>query len=181
MGTPHNKKRYGELWNQNRIDICLKELEVIKPFIILSGGWAWHFISPVGHIEYKHAHDHKDIDLFVEPTNVATLVSLLKGRNFEKVWTKYDKLPSQEDFRRYEKRVEINVKSSIKVTIDFFVRENVPHLEIDGWKVTQTKFLLSLYRSIHGSDKCFAVKAAVKLLEEGINPVGRVELVEIPN
>ncbi len=180
MSKPHNKKRYGELWPQGRIDLCLKELKTIKPFVTLSGGWAWHFMSPIGHKEYKHAHDHKDIDLFVEPANVATVVSLLKGQGFAKVWTKYDKLPSQEDFRRYEKRVELNEQTSVKVTIDFFVRDDVPYHEIEGWKVTEPNFLLSLYSSIHSSDKCFAVKAAMRLLEEGIDPVGRAELVEIP-
>jgi len=65
-------------WPQSRIATCLEELEIIKHFIILSGGWAWHFMSPVGHVEYKHAHDHKDIDLFVSPENVATVVSPLK-------------------------------------------------------------------------------------------------------
>jgi hypothetical protein len=30
------------------------------------------------------------------------------------------------------------------------------------------------------SDKCFAVQAAVRLLKQGIDPVGLPELVEIP-
>ena len=180
MSTPHNKKRYGELWPQHRIDVCLQELEVIKPFVTLSGGWAWHFMSPVGHKEYKHAHDHKDIDLFVHPSNVATVVSLLKSRDFAKAWTKYDKLPSAEDFRRYEKRVEMEGQSSVRITIDFFVRDDVPSRDINGWQVTDPSFLLTLYRKIHSSDKCFAVKAAIQLLDQGIDPVGRSELVAIP-
>jgi len=180
MSDPHNKTRYGEIWPQSRIETCLEELQIIKPFIILSGGWAWHFMSPLGHIEYKHAHDHKDIDLFVSPENVATVVSLLKSRDFEKVWTKYDKLPSQEDFRRYEKRVDYNDKISVKVTIDFFVRSEIPYREIEGWKIIKPRFLLSLYKSIHSSDTCFAVQAAARLLEQGIDPVGCSELVKIP-
>jgi hypothetical protein len=94
-------------------------LKAIKPLVIVSGGWAWHFMSPSEHIEYKHAHDHKDIDLFVHPENVATVLSILKNRLFDKVWTKYDRLPSEEDFRRYEKRVDCD-NQSIKITIDFF-------------------------------------------------------------
>ena len=180
MSTPHNKNRYGELWPQHRIDVCLRELEAVKPFVTLSGGWAWHFMSPADHHEYKHAHDHKDIDLFVEPDRVATVVSLLKGQGFEKVSTKYDRLPSEEDFRRYEKRVGLEDRASVKVTIDFFVRADVPYREIAGWKVTEPNFLLGLYHSIHSSDKCFAVKAAAQLLEQGIDPVGRPELVELP-
>ncbi|MEN8215537.1 MAG: hypothetical protein ABFS56_04025, partial [Pseudomonadota bacterium] len=127
MGDPHNKNRYGEVWPQHRIDVSLQELESIKPFIVVSGGWAWHFMSPKGHVEFKHAHDHKDIDLFVAPENVATVVSILKGRAFEKVWTKYDKLPSKVDFRRYEKRVALADGTSVKITIDFFVSSEVSY------------------------------------------------------
>lgn len=180
MSNSHNKNRYGEIWAQSRIDTSLEELEAIKPFIIVSGGWAWHFMSPVGHVEYKHAHDHKDIDLFVRPEEVATVVSILKSRGFEKVWTKYDKLPSQEDFRRYEKRVYYDDKTSIKVTIDFFVSSEIPYRKIDDWKIVEPGFLLGLYNSIHSSNTCFAVQAATRLLEQGIDPVACPKLVEIP-
>jgi hypothetical protein len=180
MSDPHNKNRYGETWAQSRIDTCLEDLEAIKPFVIVSGGWAWHFMSPINHIEYKHAHDHKDIDLFVPPENVATVVSILKGRGFEKVWTKYDKLPSKEEFRRYEKRVEYDDNFSIKVTIDFFVGSEIPIREINEWKIVEPSHLLSLYNTIHSSDTCFAVQAAKRLVEQGIDPVNRPELVEIP-
>lgn len=77
MAAPRNPSRYGETWPQHRIDACLAEMESVHPWVILSGGWAWHFMSPVGHTELKHAHDHKDIDLFVPPGNVATVVSTL--------------------------------------------------------------------------------------------------------
>lgn len=180
MGTAHNRKRYGELWPQHRIDLCLQELEAVKPYVTISGGWAWHFMSPIGHTEYKHAHDHKDIDLFVQPTNVALVVGLLKSRGFEKVWTRYDKLPSQEDFRRYEKRVASDDLSSIKITIDFFVRDDIPYRKIRGWQIIEPTFLLGLYGNIHSSYACFAVKAAARLLEHGIDPVGSAELVAIP-
>ena len=75
MGNPHNRERYGETWPQHKIDASLVELEEIRDWITISGGWAWHFMSPQGHVELKHAHDHKDIDVFVEPENVA-LVAL---------------------------------------------------------------------------------------------------------
>lgn len=177
MGDRHNKSRYGELWPQYRIDRCLEELNVVKDYVVLSGGWAWHFISPQNHKEYKHAHDHKDIDVFVKPENVGAVVSLLKERSFEKVWTRYDKSPSDEDFRRYEKNV--TDEKEFKITIDFFVGD-VPTRVVNGWNLTEPEFLLSLYSSIHSSDKCFAVKAAMKLIEANIDPVGRKELVEIP-
>jgi hypothetical protein len=179
MAAPHNKNRYGETWPQYRIDCALEELKQLKDMIILSGGWAWHVMSPDGHVEYKHAHDHKDIDLFVYPDKVADVVAKLKSRGFEKVWTKYDKHQSAEDFRRYEKVVNTNDRRNVRITIDFFVND-VPYRTVKGWMVVEPEFLLSLYSNIHSSDKCFAVQAAVKLIAAGIDPVDRAELVEIP-
>ena len=98
---------------------------------------------------------------------------------FKKAWTKYDRLPSKEEFRRYEKRVISNNKS-VKITIDFFVRNNVPSNKIEGWSIVDPKYLLTLYTNIHSSDKCFAVKAAKILIDKGINPIGMQELVDIP-
>jgi hypothetical protein len=179
MGAPHNPSRYGETWPQHRIDACLAELEAIRPWVIVSGGWAWHFMSPKGHVELKHAHDHKDIDVFVSPQDVAAVMATLQDRGFSKVWTKYDRLPSDESFRRYEKTVESG-STTVRVTIDFFVRGDVPHREIDGWRVVEPRFLVSLYSSIHSSDKCFAVRAAADLIERGIDPVERAELMQPP-
>ena len=181
MAAPHNPSRYGETWPQHRIDASLAELQHIRPWVVLSGGWAWHFLSPAGHTELKHAHDHKDIDIFVEPDNVATVVSTLKANGFDKARTKYDRLPSDEDFRRYEKTVLSAGQQHARVTIDFFVRRDVPHRSIDGWLVAEPAFLLSLYSNVRSRDKCFAVQAAVRLLDQGIDPQGRDELVRIPD
>ncbi len=180
MSAPHNKKRYGETWPDYRIHYPLIELDFLKPWVILSGGWAWHFISPEGHTELKHAHDHKDIDVFVRAADVAAVMAVLQTRGFEKVWTRYDKLDSEEDFRRYEKIVTAAGGKEIRLTIDFFVNDAIPARTVKGWQVVEPAHLLSLYRNIHSSDKCFAVQAAKKLLEQGIDPVDRPELVQIP-
>ena len=174
MAAPHNPGRYGELWPKERIEVSLVELDFIKPWVTLSGGWAWHFMSPKGHLELKHAHDHKDIDIFIKPVNVPNVIEILKDRGFEKMLTKYDRLPSAEDFRRYGK-----TSVSPRVVIDFFVKK-VPTRMVGGWKVVKPEFLLGLYSNIHSSDKCFAVQAASKLIQQGIDPAGRPELVEIP-
>jgi hypothetical protein len=179
MGAPHNKSRYGERWPQYRIDAQLVELAHLKQMVVLSGGWAWHFMSPTGHAELKHAHDHKDIDIFVEASSVAAAVSTLKARGFERAWTRYDRLESDEDFRRYTKVLENPGKPPFKAVIDFFVRD-VPQIEEKGWRVVEPSFLLSLYSNIHSSDKCFAVQAARRLLAAGESPVGRAELVQVP-
>ena len=175
MAAPHNPKRYGETWPDDKIQACLEELMHIRPWVILSGGWAWHFMSPPGHKELKHAHDHKDIDIFVRPDNVATVMSFLLERGFQKVRTRYDGLKNNNDFRRYEKVVD-----NYRVTIDFFVDADIPILNIDGWIIVEPKHLLSLYSSIHSSEACFAVQAASRLIKEGKNPVYSEELVQIP-
>lgn len=176
MGDPHNKARYGELWDQHRIDVCMAALELVRPHVVLSGGWAWHFMSPSGHPEYKHAHDHKDIDLMVPTAEVDAVMRILLDVGFQKVRTKYDRLPSEEEFRRYEM---VDGDPPVRVTIDFFVKD-VPERVVGGWRVVDPATLLTFYRNIHSSDKCFAVQAASRLLAQGIDPVGHPSLVEIP-
>lgn len=181
MGAPHNKNRYGETWPEHRISYGLAVLESLKSVVVISGGWAWHFMSPPGHVELKHAHDHKDIDLFVHPHNVTLAISKLHEAGFGKVWTRYDHLPSDEDFRRYEKTVVLPSGKPYRITIDFFVKE-VPYVECHGgFRVVAPKTLLTYYGNIHSSDKCFAVQAATRLIAAGIDPVGRPELVTIPS
>jgi len=180
MGAPHNKKRYGELWPSYRIKYGLEALYPLKDLVILSGGWAWHFLSPIGHTEYKHAHDHKDIDLFVTPKNVANVMFILLENGFQKVWTRYDHLPSDENFRRYEKTVITETEKSIRITIDFFVKSEIPNRIIKGWTIVEPKYLLGLYSNIHSSDTCWAVQSSIKLIHKGIDPLDRKELVTIP-
>jgi hypothetical protein len=179
MGDPHNPARYGELWPQYKIDAYLEALLPFQSLVVFSGGWAWHFMSPKGHPEYKHAHDHKDADWMVPPSNVGTVVGMLKGRGFNKVHTRFDRLPSEEEFRRYEKVMDDGVNPPFRITIDFFVRD-VPVRVIDGWMVVEPVILLTFYSTFHSSKACFAVQAAKRLLDAGIDPQGRPELVEIP-
>ena len=179
MADPHNPQRYGELWPQHRIDAYLEDLEQLRPHVTFSGGFAWHFLSPEGHSEHKHAHDHKDADLFVPKASVATVMGLLRSLGFEKARTIYDKRPSAEDFRRYERTVERDSHPPFRLTLDFFVGDH-PTLDVRGWKVIRPDVLLSFYSSIHSSDQCWAVTAAHKLLQAGEqveNLVGNRQLV----
>ena len=180
MGANHNIKRYGEQWPSYRIDYGLDILKKLKPWVIISGGWAWHFMSTKNHTEYKHAHDHKDIDIFVHPKDVAEVMVVLLNNGFHKVWTRYDHLPSNENFRRYEKINWLDTGKQIRVTIDFFESATVKTIEVDGWKLVEPKTLLSYYSNIHSSDKCWAVKVAMQLLEKNINPVGNALLSKNP-
>jgi len=169
MGDPHNPERAGELWNQARVDAQLSELEAVKDLVVVSGGWAWHFMSPPGHAEVKTQHDHKDIDIFVRPNDFGPLRSLLIARGYQRARTQYDN-PSG-GFYRYVKYLE-----SGKVVFDVFLDE-VPSIEAGGFRVVEPGRLLSFYGTKHTSEECLAVQEAKKLVARAINPVGRAELI----
>jgi hypothetical protein len=46
MGDPHNPERYGETWDPIRWKVLANEIEAVKEYGALSGGWAWHYMSP---------------------------------------------------------------------------------------------------------------------------------------
>jgi hypothetical protein len=170
MAAPHNPARIGEQWNLQQIAVIQQEIEAIKDYVVLSGGWAWHFMTPPGHSELKHAHDHKDADLFVEPSLFGTLAALLKSRGFQRTWTRFDSSPGSETFYRYTRIVETS-PPPIKVMFDLFA-ETVPCVEAQGMRVVEPRYLLSLYGNKLSSDLCFSVQIARKLLTQGQNPVG---------
>jgi hypothetical protein len=173
MGSVHNPARVGEMWSATRMTIILEEIKAIRNYVIVSGGWAWHFMTPPGHTELKHAHDHRDADLFVAPKDVASLLALLKNRGYKKTWTQFDGIPSLQSFSRYVKHVQSR-EETVKVMLDLFVAE-VSCVETQGFRVVRPKYLLSLYGVVHGSDQCFSVRIASRLIAQGINPVGRPE------
>lgn len=103
MGDPHNPARYGETWNPVRWAVLASEIDAVKEFGALSGGWAWHYMSPP-HEEEKHLHDHRDIDMHVFPDRFADLVVALEERGYRRQKTRFDD-PSGE-FIRYEKYID---------------------------------------------------------------------------
>lgn len=164
----HNFKRYGEVFDLEHIDNQLKEIEKIKDFIVLSGGWAWHFISPP-HVEYKHLHDHSDIDIFVSSKNFLNVQLILQENGWNRMKTKYD----NNTFIRYEK---INNR---KMVIDMF-KGDIPNIEIKGWKVVEPNYLLSLYNTIHQSDNCIAVQKSIELQKKGVDIINNETLIILP-
>lgn len=176
MGEPHNPARLGELWDETRLAVILDEIRGVRESVVLSGGWAWHFMTPAGHVEYKHAHDHKDADLFVPPSDIASLLIRLKDRGYEHTWTRFDRLPGSKDFARYTRTVEVQGRR-IKVMLDLFI-EDVPSIEVSGYRVLEPSFLLAQYGNRHGSDQCFSVRIARRLLGRGISPVGHPEMAD---
>ena len=103
MGDPHNPNRIGEMWNPQRWHVLAHEIEAVREYGALSGGWAWHVMSPP-HQEEKHLHDHRDIDMHVFPDRFAKLVVALQGRGYHRQTTRFDD-PSGE-FIRYEKYIK---------------------------------------------------------------------------
>ena len=179
MAAPHNPNRIGEEWNPIHIKTMLVEIEAIREYVKLSGGWAWHLMSEPGHPELKHAHDHKDADLFVEPTRFGELVALLKTRGFEKTWTRFDGTPGSETFYRYSKFVEADGER-VKIIFDLFA-ESVPFVLAQGYRVVEPNYLLSLYGHKHSSDLCFSVQIARRLIAEGQNPAGHPAMSDFKN
>ncbi len=202
MGDPPNPARIHERWNLHRIAVMEREIAAIREFGVLSGGWAWHFMSPA-HVECKQLHDHKDIDIFVYPHAFSALAGLLGERGYSKAWTRFDD-PSRE-FIRFARYVEnacpncledavlaegqefacvgCNARWAaspcevVKVILDLFV-ETVPELVLaNGHRVVEPATLLTFYGDRHSSDRCVAVKAARELVARGEAVVGHPSLV----
>ncbi len=110
MGAPHHIKRYGEVRPEfSEFNTGLEILEKLKNKVILPGGWAWHCMSEPRHKEYKHVHDHKDIDVFVKKDNVAEAVMILQQEGFLKVFILYDHLPDKKTSPGMTKQSQLNI------------------------------------------------------------------------
>lgn len=164
MAAPHDKARYGEVWKPERVEAVRVEIEAVRPFVVISGGWAWHYMTPP-HAEYKHAHDHKDGDLFIDPEQLRQVMNTLRDRGFEKQGTRFDGVTP--NFYRYTK----GQGTEEEVIFDLFV-EKAPFVETGaGVRVVEPTFLLSLYGVKHGSEGCFSVQIARRLAAKGESPV----------
>lgn len=171
MGDPRNPKRADEPWNPERLTVLEREVRSIAPLVTLSGGWAWHFMAPL-HEELKIFHDHKDVDLFVEPERLPELIHALTQRGYTRTWTRFD--ATSENFYRYARHVD-----GVKVLLDVFVRR-VPSVQVGEVRIVEPSTLLTFYGDIHSTDDCVSVLAARKLLAQGLSPIGREELVTRP-
>ena len=173
MAAPHNTKRYGERWNSEDLDALLTEIECVKDLGVVSGGWAWHFMSPP-HEELKHAHDHKDVDIFVPPDKVWMMAQRLGERGYERAWTRFD--GESDDFHRYVRTIE--AERPLKVIFDVFTGDVLSVAAPSGVTVVDPAYLLTLYGVKHSSGQCFSVQIARSLIARGISPVGRPEMAD---
>ena len=170
MGAPHNPKRYGETWDPAHLAVLAAEIEAVREQVVVSGGWAWHYLTPP-HAELKHAHDHKDADLFVAPETVTTLMERLLERGYGRVWTRFD--GASDDFHRY-----VRVVSDIKVIFDVFTGTVPSIVTASSVRVVEPSHLLSLYGVKHSSAECFAVQIARRLLSQGVSPNGHAAMAD---
>ena len=161
------------MWKQEKLEAQIETVEQIKDSCVISGGLAWHFMSPP-HKENKYMHDHKDVDLFIFPNKFQDAISILKQYGFNRYWTKYD--GTTPGFYRYGK-THMQEEKRVKVLLDLFI-EDVPYIEIKGFKIVEPKYLLDLYYKTHSSKGCVAVVEARKLVARGIDPIGKKELIE---
>lgn len=207
MGDPHNPKRYGEMWNPVRWAVLKNEIDAVKDYGALSGGWAWHFMSPP-HEEEKHLHDHRDIDFHVFPARFAELVVVLEQRGYHRQKTRFDD-PSGE-FVRFEKHIYVcsdcgghmelvdydadagtleylcedcgstrsNVEPPENVKVIFdLFVHEVKTIEVNGYTVVEPNLMLTFYGVKHSSEQCVAVQAARRIQAEGGEIVGHPLLV----
>lgn len=159
-------------WKQEKLLAQIDTVDALEDKVVVSGGLAWHFMSP-DHVESKIVHDHSDVDLFAIPSQSQEVFSKLKEMGFNRYWTKY----ATPNFYRYGRTANRNNKR-VKVLIDLFIEE-VPFITVGKYKIVDPKFLLKLYESTHSSKNCTAVVNATKLMNKGINPVGRLELIGV--
>jgi hypothetical protein len=161
--------------------------EVAQGTVVISGGWAWCLMTPK-HTDYKHAHDLKDIDLFVKPEAVETYIPHLYYLGYTREHTKYDRLSP---FYRYSKMISgrgcsendaLNIDK--KVIIDLFVKE-VPSIKVeDEFWVVEPSFLSGLYGKhdpdsrLHGSGQCLSLHNSLELMSKGKEVNGNPEMAD---
>jgi len=161
-------------WKWEKLEAQLLAVRAIKDYAVVSGGLAWHLMSPP-HEENKKVHDHSDVDLFIIPEHFATAIEILKSMDFHRWWTRYDNITP--NFYRYGKTTTWTNGKRVKTELDLFVRK-MPYRMVGEFKVITPEALLPLYQECHSSSRCVAVQSAIQLMKNGIDPLGRIELVE---
>lgn len=160
---------FGQRWNPVRLRVIEQELVAFQPYVVLSGGWAWHFLTPPGHTEYVAAHDHEDADVVVLPQQVAPLMVLLTARGYERAQKGCVDPDSDIDLNRYTRVVNHHAEP-VKVVLGIMVAD-VPHVEAGGFRVIEPSLLLA-DASRHGSRACLSARIARDLVARGEKVAG---------
>jgi hypothetical protein len=173
MGDRPEPSFFGQRWNPLQLQVIERELAAVQPYVLVSGGWAWHLLTPGEHTEYTQAHNHDGADLFVPPPYVAPLLALLSARGYTRVWSGFDRLPSDADFTRYARTI-YGEAEPVKVVFDLFVAD-VPCVDVGGFRVVAPSHLLSL-DGHSSSDRCLSALIARELIARGEDVVGHPAL-----
>lgn len=193
MGAPHNKNRYGQTWDEIHVAVMHIQLEwILKEAgdnVAVSGGWAWCLMSPA-HVDYKHAHDLKDIDLFVKPEFFGDFVTWLNLVGYTREHTKYDGLSP---FYRYSTMLRDGMAcgpegmaaiEDKKIILDVFVQDVPSVLVPQGYYVVRPDVLASFYGMhnpdslLHGSGQCWSLHLAKEIMNDGGNPIDNPKMAE---
>lgn len=166
---------FSQRWNPLRLQVIEQELVAFQPYVVLSGGWAWHFLTPAGHTEYVEAHDHEDADVVVLPQQVAPLMVLLTARGYERTQSLGVGSESDIDMNRYERVVRHHAEP-VKVTLEMMVAD-VPHVEAGGFRVIEPSLLLT-HAPPYGSRACLSARIARELVARGETVAGHPAMAE---
>ena len=144
------------MWVQCHLDT----LHSIKFLVVFSGGLAWHFLSPPGHIESEQAHTHQVIRASAPPRTLASTMAELQRLGFR---ASNSGSPTK-GYKRYFCNVSVNGCKG-RLTLDLQVKE-VPAVQCPGgWLVLRPDLLLQ-------EGACGASEAAQALLTAGLPPEG---------
>jgi hypothetical protein len=80
--------------------------------------------------------------------------------------------------KEWNLKEEIDIPQWDGIHDHVFIYQRLNAVQIDGFNVVEPQHLLSFYKTVHTSGGCIAVREAKILLAQGINPVGREELIK---
>lgn len=141
-----------ETWDPLLLAAYLNLLQELKAFVVIGGGWAWHFLSPKGHIEYKNLHDHQELDILAPPRTIETAHTALQRSGFKATTLG----PLDRQYRNQE---------SFLLVVNFRVQD-APVVQCPGgWLVLPPDQLLARY-----GRQGLAARAASEFLASGKKP-----------
>lgn len=175
-------------WDASRLAVFEQELRDLSEAlpVVVSGGWAWHLMTPAGHVEYRHAHDHRDLDLFLDPRFRDDAMNTLRRMGYIQSWTRFDSSALTSSVGSSPRPFSRHVKDALrddryyKVTVDLFL-EPIAVREIQApWgrsiRVVPPARLLELADSQSPAAACLSARIARDLLARGLDPVGHPEM-----
>lgn len=136
MKTKHNIQHEDTIPIDGTRAKTVQLLTQLKPWIILSGYWARYITNQTA------VQDENDIELYIHPSNTHKIIELLEAQGFNKVWTRYDYVPNNENFKQYEKTDWTYDGKQTKSVIHIYQTLAIDTITINGWAlVASTLFV----------------------------------------